>query len=118
MKNLKIAAAVACLLTGGCASVNSTVQLPNGDVGLAISCPGTQEYSCMNKAAEVCGGAYEILSSGGYQVSSAVWGRGRYTGFSAPVAQIMVRCEHALPEAVQKTVDNINADTSHAFIKN
>lgn len=43
------------------------VALPNGTQGYAIQCPGAARdiSDCMNKAAETCGGAYNILDREG-----------------------------------------------------
>ena len=64
------------------------VALPSGHQGYAIRCPGAARdiSDCMNKAAEVCGGAYQIVdreseSSGGAVMpvgNSAVFVNGRH----------------------------------------
>lgn len=43
------------------------VALPNGTQGYAIECPGAARdiSDCMNKAAQVCGGRYNILDRDG-----------------------------------------------------
>jgi hypothetical protein len=56
-----VCAAIAALLTGCVTS--RPVALPNGTQGYDIRCPGTARdiSDWMNKAAEVCGGKYQII---------------------------------------------------------
>lgn len=79
-------AAVAAILLTGCVTARP-VALPNGTQGYAIGCPGAARDigDCMNKAAEVCGGKYQILDHDGNVVggaavatgpNSAVWVQG------------------------------------------
>jgi hypothetical protein len=51
------------LALGGCVTARP-VALPNGTQGYAIRCPGGHRdiADCMNKAAEVCGGKYQVLN--------------------------------------------------------
>jgi hypothetical protein len=80
---------IACALAGGLLSgcvTSRPVALPNGTQGYAIRCPGAARdiSDCMNKAAEVCGGKYQIVdrdgnAAGGAAVMSgngAVWVQG------------------------------------------
>ena len=55
------------------------VVLPNGTQGYAINCPGTARdiSDCMNKAAEICGGKYQILDRDGNVAGSPAIPRGR-----------------------------------------
>jgi hypothetical protein len=50
----------------GCVTARP-VSLPNGTQGYAIRCPGAARDigDCMNKAAETCGGKYQILDRDG-----------------------------------------------------
>lgn len=61
----------------GCVTARP-VALPNGTQGYAIECPGAARdiSDCMNKAAQVCGGAYHILDREGNVVGGAAttWG--------------------------------------------
>lgn len=53
-------------IASGCVT-SKPVRLPNGAAGLAISCPGTAHdvSDCMNKAAELCGGPYAVVTQQG-----------------------------------------------------
>jgi hypothetical protein len=81
-----LVALVACAALSACVTARP-VSLPNGTQGYDIRCPGgARDISdCMNKAAEVCGGKYEILDRDGNVVggaavatspNSAVWVQG------------------------------------------
>jgi hypothetical protein len=48
------------LALAGCGS--TPVQLPDGRTGQAIECGRISE--CMNEAAKICGGPYEVINSG------------------------------------------------------
>lgn len=54
--------AVAAVLSG-CVTARP-VALPNGSQGFSIRCdgPARDVSSCMNKAAEICGGPYKIVT--------------------------------------------------------
>jgi hypothetical protein len=74
-------AGMLCLLSAGAISACVTarpVALPNGTQGYAIQCPGAARdiSDCMNKAAQVCGGKYNILDRDGNVVGGAAtaWG--------------------------------------------
>lgn len=57
-----------------CACVTEKpVALPNGTQGYAIRCPGAARdiSDCMNEAAKVCGGKYQILDRDGNVVGGA-----------------------------------------------
>jgi hypothetical protein len=78
---------IGILCLAGCVT-SKPVALPNGQHGLAINCPGAARdiSDCMNEAARVCGGPYQILdknseSDGGAIVpvgNSAVFVNGRH----------------------------------------
>ncbi|MGB9331332.1 MAG: hypothetical protein WCB10_11225 [Steroidobacteraceae bacterium] len=62
------------IATGLCACVTERpVALPNGTQGYAIRCPGAARdiADCMNEAAKVCGGKYQILDRDGNVVGGA-----------------------------------------------
>ena|ERR1700674_2729736 len=67
---------VALLLTlGAIACVTSRpVALPNGTQGFAIRCPGAARDigDCMNEAARICGGKYQIVDRDGNIAGGAV----------------------------------------------
>ncbi len=46
----------------GCTSSPGTVRLPNGQVGYSVKCYFDID-KCYNRAAEICGGAYEVVNS-------------------------------------------------------
>jgi hypothetical protein len=54
------------------------VALPNGTQGYAINCPGAARdiADCMNEAAKVCGGKYQILDRDGNVVGGAAFATG------------------------------------------
>jgi hypothetical protein len=56
-----VCVAIAVLISGCVTS--RPVALPNGTQGYAIRCPGAARdiADCMNKAAEVCGGKYQVI---------------------------------------------------------
>jgi hypothetical protein len=66
---------------GGCVTARP-VALPNGTQGYAIQCPGTARdiSDCMNKAAQVCGGPYNILDREGHPTGAVAttWGNGAF----------------------------------------
>jgi hypothetical protein len=66
------AALLASLAVAGCVT-SRPVALPNGTQGLAVNCPGAARdiADCMNEAAKVCGGKYQILDREGNVVGGA-----------------------------------------------
>lgn len=65
----------------GCVSTPKPVALPSGESGYAVSCNGTRSdiSDCMNKAAEICGGTYEVVNqdsstTGAVHVGNGVYG--------------------------------------------
>jgi hypothetical protein len=67
-------AAVLLLALGATACVTSRpVALPNGAQGFDINCPGTARDigDCMNEAARICGGKYQIVDREGNVVGGA-----------------------------------------------
>jgi hypothetical protein len=58
-----VAVLAAAAILGGCVTA-SPVALPDGSQGFSIRCDGATRdvSSCMNKAAEVCGGPYKIVT--------------------------------------------------------
>lgn len=67
-----VAVLAAVGLVSGCVT-HREVTLPNGKVGLSISCDGTARdwTDCMNYAAETCGGPYTIFTSDGRSFTSS-----------------------------------------------
>lgn len=61
MKRLAIAAVV---LVGSCASAPKTAVMPDGRIAQMAYCDGPRDSmaGCFNKAAQACGGEYEIIS--------------------------------------------------------
>jgi hypothetical protein len=73
MASGKLASYIALMvLISGCVT-ERPVALPNGTQGYAIRCPGAARdiSDCMNEAAKVCGGKYQILDRDGNVVGGA-----------------------------------------------
>lgn len=53
---------IGVLLLTGCVTTKP-VSLPSGHQGFAVNCPGAARdiSDCMNEAARVCGGPYQVL---------------------------------------------------------
>jgi hypothetical protein len=70
---MRYATCALILTLSGCVT-SRPVMLPNGTQGLAISCPGAARdvADCMNKAAHVCGGPYQMLDRDGGVVAGAM----------------------------------------------
>jgi hypothetical protein len=87
-----------CLVTvalTGCVTARP-VSLPNGTKGLAINCPGAARDigDCMNEAARVCGGKYQILDRDGAVVGGAATPVGNGAVFVQGIKRTMiVSCE-------------------------
>ncbi len=66
------AAALVALAASACVT-SRPVALPNGTQGFAIRCPGAARdiADCMNEAARICGGKYQILDPEGNVVGGA-----------------------------------------------
>jgi|HubBroStandDraft_1064217.scaffolds.fasta_scaffold156632_1 hypothetical protein len=75
------------------------VALPNGKQGYAIRCPGAARdiSDCMNEAARICAGPYQIVTANGEQVGGAVVGTGPGSGvFVAGIHRtLIVECGQA-----------------------
>jgi hypothetical protein len=74
------------------------VALPNGTQGIAVNCPGMARDigDCMNEAAKVCGGPYQILTQDGLVAGGAVTPVGNGAVFAQGVKRtLIVRCEKA-----------------------
>lgn len=69
------------LLLAGCVTVKP-VRLPDGTQGYSLNCrPGQHEWaSCMNKAAELCHGPYQIVSQNSQTSGGAYIQNGQYGG--------------------------------------
>ena len=73
MQCVRVVICVAAVaLLSGCVTARP-VALPNGTQGYAIRCPGAARdiSDCMNEAARVCGGKYQILDREGNVVGGA-----------------------------------------------
>lgn len=91
---MRILICAAILTMGGCVT-SRPVALPNGTQGLAIRCPGAARdiSDCMNKAAEVCGGAYQMLDRDGGVVGGSAVRVGNGAMFVSGVHRtLIVRC--------------------------
>lgn len=77
------------LALGGCVTAKP-IQLPDGTQGYVIDeCDSLAK--CYRKAAETCGGKYELIDSQGSSVG-AISGGAAVTGFVIPIYSITVRC--------------------------
>jgi hypothetical protein len=87
-------AAIAALLSGCVTS--RPVALPNGTQGYAIRCPGAARdiADCMNKAAEVCGGKYQVVDRDGNVAGGAIVPIGNGAVFAQGVHRtLIVSCQ-------------------------
>jgi hypothetical protein len=71
-------AAFAGLLSLTACVTAKTTHMPSGKTGYAIHCNGAMHdiSDCMDKAAEVCGGPYQIFTSTGEVVASTAFATG------------------------------------------
>lgn len=69
----RVLLAFAVVAFSGCVT-SRHVALPNGTQGYAIKCPGAARdiSDCMNEAARVCGGKYQILDRDGNMAGGVV----------------------------------------------
>jgi hypothetical protein len=86
-----LALAVSAASLAGCATARP-VALPNRTQGYANRCPGAARdiADCMNKAAEVCGGEYEILDREGNVVGGAAIASGSSAVFVQGIHRTMI----------------------------
>jgi hypothetical protein len=88
MLKLIVAVSAALLSLTACVTAKTT-HLPNGNTGYAIHCNGAMHdiADCMDKAAEICGGPYQIFTSTGEVVSSTAVATGTspYTSVATSV---------------------------------
>ncbi len=86
------------LLLMGCVSTAKPVSLPDGTRGFAVTCDdGTGSVAeCMNRAAKVCGGPYQVhgpSASGGQSAALVPIGTNGASMFALPGPQtILVSC--------------------------
>jgi hypothetical protein len=86
-----VAALLAVLAFAGCVT-SRPVALPNGTQGVAINCPGAARdiADCMNEAAKVCGGKYQILDREGNVVGGAAVASGNGAVFVSGIKRTMI----------------------------
>lgn len=88
--NLTIAATAA--LVAGCVPVPRPVSLPDGSTGYSVRCH-RDIGNCMNEAAQVCGGKYQILDRDGDVIGSAVMPAGNGAIVARGIRKtLIVRC--------------------------
>jgi hypothetical protein len=80
------------LAVGGCVTVKP-VTLPNGKAGHAITCDTAAQ--CMNEAAKLCGGPYQVLHS---QTNTAM-----ANGYGGSETEMVVECGEAAPASSSKS---------------
>lgn len=75
----------------GCATAKP-VPLPNGQQGYAIEdCDSVSE--CYEKAAEVCGGPYDVVNQSGETITTVSGAAGVVTAASIPQYAMMIQCK-------------------------
>ena len=80
------------LLAGGVLALNGCVtvkpvQLPNGTAGHALTC-GTVA-KCMNEAAKMCGGPYQVIETQNQEVMA--------NGYGGSQTEMVISCGEAPP---------------------
>ncbi len=86
---------VALMTLSGCVATARPVMLPNGMQGLAINCGGAHRdiADCMNKAAQMCAGPYEMLDRDGGVIGGGAVPVGRGAiGLAAVQRTLIVKC--------------------------
>jgi hypothetical protein len=81
-------------LVAGCVT-SRPVSLPDGTQGLAIKCPGAARdiADCMNEAARLCGGKYQVLDRDGNVSGGAAIASGNSAVFVQGVQRtLIVKC--------------------------
>jgi hypothetical protein len=78
MQGVRVVVCMAVVVLGSGCVTSKPVALPNGTQGYAIRCPGAARdiSDCMNEAAKVCGGKYQILDRDGNVVGGAAFATG------------------------------------------
>ena len=98
---MRIAIGLTVVLAGLAACVTEKpVALPNGTQGWAIQCPGAMRdiSDCMNEAAHVCGGKYQILDRDGNVVGGAAVATGNSAVFVSGIHRtLIVSCNNPQP---------------------
>ena len=87
----RVLLAVAVAATSGCVT-SRPVALPNGTQGYAIKCPGAARdiADCMNEAARVCGGKYQIVDRDGNVTGGVATAVGNSTVFAQGVQRTLI----------------------------
>jgi hypothetical protein len=84
-------ALIATALIGGCVS-ERPIALPNGTDGWAIRCPGAPRNisDCLNEAAKICGGKYQILDRDGSVIGGAAVAAGNGAVFISGIGRTLI----------------------------
>jgi hypothetical protein len=91
----RVLLAFAVVAISGCVT-SRPVALPNGTQGYAIRCPGAARdiSDCMNEAARLCGGKYQILDRDGNTAGGVVTPVGNSAVFFQGVHRtLIVNCQ-------------------------
>lgn len=80
------------LMAEGCVTIKP-VALPNGKLGYSLSGCGDLA-KCMNEAATLCGGPYEVIGSQNHSVVA--------NGYGGSSTEIVVACGEATPATNSK----------------
>lgn len=93
---MRILVLISLLLAGCSVTPAKTVRLPDGSQGYSIDCAFMGDWaSCMNKAAQICKGRYEIISQGGSSNGGVAVAAGPTTvSATSQVQEMIVRCQH------------------------
>ena len=87
--------ALGTLSVAGCVTTHP-VAMPDGSQGIAINCPGTvgDIGNCMNEAAKVCGGPYQLFNQDSGPRGGAFVSNGSGGGVFVPGNQttLIVKC--------------------------
>ena len=85
---------VGLLMLGGCVSAEA-MKLPDGRTGYVIECNGGLQSmaACMNKAAEVCAGPYEVLNRDQSTAPVATFSNGTGSIVPAKFRTLEVACK-------------------------
>lgn len=97
-----IACTLGALAIAGCVTTHP-VAMPDGSQGIAINCPGSvgDIGNCMNEAAKICGGPYQLFNQESGARGGAFVPSGNGGGVFVPGYQstLIVKCGAAPPAA-------------------
>lgn len=91
----------ALVLTLSACVTSRPVMLSNGTRGFAINCPGDARdiAECTNKAAQACGGAYQMVDREGSVVGSAIPPANNVFYMAAVHRTLIIKCDGQVESA-------------------